>query len=262
MYAAIENPYGFDRTVQMPVGKFNFSHDPEPLACFNYKGYSWVFYRLGDPILHIERAHDERTFELNISIFSFDQMTSTLYFFTNETQQLYRFNLDILEKFWTVDNYSQELVKARRNVAMDILYSPVEKLDGVDKLMIFNNTIYYRTVKMELKKKIIGINDSQKLKHNSVKLDFIMFVPFLKLLDLLKDNNSQINTLLSSSTVISLPLPVLPPESSGVLTYILYVINVGIVLTIFYFYRKKHNLNETSDNKFKHNDVYLDIITR
>lgn len=256
MFASIENPYGFERSVQGVVGAFKANKEPVALACFNYRGYSWVIYRYdNDSYTSFVRAHFERSFmiPLNYTLISFDHMNSELYMFVNNTLELYRFNLDSLEKFWTLPNYLGELVEKRQS--MNSLYDKIDTLnESIDELMIFNGTVYYRSGKY-VKKKRIGMEEVETLQmSNPFKFNFIMFIPFSKLVK--RVSIDDLPTLLSSSTVISIAPPPIP-EHNGI-AYFIYILNILAVVIVLYLCRKK----KTDKRRMVNNDIYMEVVEK
>jgi hypothetical protein len=56
-----------------------------------------------------------------------------------------------------------------------------------------------------------------------------------------------------------MPIPITPVENNGILNYVLYSLNVAVVLLAVYLYRKK---SKHVNNDKTSNEIYMDVITR
>ena len=263
-YGTVESPYTFQKSSPSMIS--SMTNGSKPLACFQYEGYSYIFYSK-DEVLGVIRGKEEKTFKilLNYTKFSYDHLCSRLYFLSNGNK-IYEFSLGNLEKFWTVKNYAQWLVQNKRNVTFNILYKEILEFPfTIEEYFIFNNTLYYKTEdeKNIMKMKIIG-GEVSRIKTEIRINETVVFLNFRDLENyLIKRPESLVKTALSlnPSFIISLPMP--PDNPVHIFPYLLYILSLLVLFSFLYICRRrfKHK-NFSHPHNTPSNGIYFDLIQK
>ena len=263
-YGTVESPYTIQKSSPSLIS--SMTNGSKPLACFQYEGYSYIFYS-NDEVLGIIRGREERKFKilLNYTMFSYDHLRGELYFIS-DGYKVYKFNLQSLEKFWTMENYAQWLIKNKRNVTFDVLYKKVLEFPfTIEEYFIFDNTLYYKVEgEKNIMKMEINGGEVSKIRTKIRINETVIFLNFTSLESyLIKRPKSLVKTALSSnpSFIISLPMP--PTESVHIIPYIMYLLSLIVLFTLIYLFRKYiySSRNSSKITNFD-NGIYLDLIRK
>jgi hypothetical protein len=212
------------------------------INCFNYNGYSHLFFQVADKI-HVVRGRSEKTFKFPI-VFKglyYDHLLSHLYIL-GENGTLYNFDMYSFSKFWTVKNFVKTLLETRHSVAMSQFYSPaniVFNLTETYDLMVYNNSVY------SLERGHVYKTDLDTFNKTSTdygmiyrKFEYILFPTYENLIRHLQQNPNIVYMSHNSPIILNLPPP--PSNLSDSFFYILYIEFIAFVL--FCFYKLRHML--------------------
>ena len=276
-YVFVEDAYSLQRSAAIKLHLFNRDGKiADPLACFHFNGYSYLFYKFkeNDPTIssniHIMRGRIEQSFtlQINYKLFSFDHFYSRLYFISKDNL-LYQFDLPILDSFWP---FNENL---RKNSTTDILYTNVVDLKNntINDLIVFNNVFYisdsngtlWRKNNTELASQLpTPLPTNINLLNKFSKFQFIFFLPYQKLYSLFRQQYEYPTNVALSSIASSLTFSLPPPpkvDNNGILTYLLHLLNIFIILLLIYLCKIKLG-DSNKNNDFKNNDVYFELVTK
>lgn len=260
-YATVESPYTFQKSSPSLIP--SMSNTSQVLNCFQYRGYSYIFYKRNN-YLGITRDQHERTFKilLNYTKFTYDHLYGKLYFLADE-QNIYEFNLNILEKFWTIKNYPQWLIKNKRNASLEILFRKILEFPfKISKYLIYNETLFYKKVDEEniMKIRITG-GEVWKIKENVQLDEIVLFLNFTCLEDFVtKKPKFLIETALISNPSFVFAIPSPPRDPSHVISYFLYILTLFLLL-IFVFLCRKYGTPKLN-NHINENEIYFDLVQK
>jgi hypothetical protein len=241
LYASVEDAYSFQKSSLTRV--ITTENASIPLNCFSYNGYSYIIYRTLDHKIHIIRGRTEKSFlfPIEISNFYYDHLQTKLYFIT-EKQELYRFNLDMFEEFWTG--------KLKYNITLNDFYSTSGILvPNYSDFMIYNDTMY-RIDRLTYNIHVEKFNDNRQLIDNLFgtlgrsEFRFVLFPSFQNLMNHFITHNMYFVKISQNSPMFVLP-PMPNANENGILNVILYLISFVIIIVAIYiskFFLKKQTI--------------------
>ena len=261
-YAGVEDAYSFQKS---SLSKMDVMHDAyKIMACFNYKGYSYIIFKLHDSRDVIVRGRVAITFKFpyNIKSFLFDHLKASLYAFSNEND-LHLVNMTMLESFWDVPNYPQHLAEEHKNTSLQNIFTMVDNLRwfSVKDIIVFNQTLYYieegdwnGQIIMRLMKMIVG-GDEIVYVDDYEKENFTV-IPFVQL-NKYHSHNSHVKISLNSlspTIMVSLPSSSIKSQIENIPMFwviILYLLDAIFVIIILYVFKYLYGISLKRINSFR-----------
>lgn len=166
-YVHLENAFDqFDRTAMKPL------NDDKISACFNYRGYSYIFISKNNSSTAIVRGTNttSKIFQIKLDSLYYDHLHSSLYVITFDAF-LYQINLKLLHEFWNANWLKASILLGHKRLV------PTLPLNNVTDAYIYNHTLYWLTVDGKVYKQRVDSNVTALVEHNyaHVKFDLIPF---------------------------------------------------------------------------------------